>query len=70
MRKFTRQADGNDRSQPPRTGTGDKPRGRKPRPDQLAITNRHGDRQRTGQPKGWGIGRILPFGKRHGTGDK
>lgn len=69
-RKFTNQADGSDRSKMPRTGTGDAPRGGKPRPDQLAITNRDGDKQRTGQPKGWGIGRVLGFGKKQGPGEK
>lgn len=49
----------------PRTGTGDAPRGRKPRASELRIEAKEGmaahpdNRYRGPQPKGWGLGKII-----------
>lgn len=49
----------------PRTGTGDAPRGRKPKTSELRIENAHGtaahpdNRYRGPQPKGWGIAKVI-----------
>jgi hypothetical protein len=71
-RPIERQSDGNDKSKLPRTGDGYAARGRKPRPDQLKIrsaeegAHSHSDnRYRGRQPKGWGLARIFPFGRKN-----
>lgn len=44
----------------PRTGTGDAPRGRKPRRDELFMVNQEGRNLRK-QPRGWGIAKVIPL---------
>lgn len=49
----------------PRTGTGDKARGRKPQANECRIENKYGqdahpdNRYRGSQPKGWGIAKVI-----------